>query len=207
MSQKINMNHPFTCLVGGPTKSGKTVFVKTLIEKKERMINQQIDRVIWYYTENQPLYETLKNKVEFIEGIPDLSSLKSNTKTPTIVVLDDLMYETKGNSTLLKLFTRGCHHWNLSVIQIVQNVFFDGLRTCRINSDYLVMFKNPSDRLQARILGRQLFPNNYKYFMESYLDATSAPHGYLFIDLTQYTPEEYRLKTNIFSPTPTLYIN
>jgi signal recognition particle receptor subunit beta len=38
------MNHPFTCIVAGPTKAGKTVFVKKLIENKERIINQTIQK-------------------------------------------------------------------------------------------------------------------------------------------------------------------
>lgn len=200
------MNHPFTSMIVGPTKAGKTVFVKQLIENKERMINQHIDKVLWFYTENQPVYDSLKSQVTFIEGVPYLNDLKVQDGTSKLVILDDLMQESKGNATLMKLFTRGCHHWNISVIQIVQNLFFEGLRTSRINTDYLVLFKNPADNLQASVLARQLFPQNSKYFLEAYADATANPHGYLFIDLTQYTPETYRLKTDIFSNTPTLYI-
>jgi len=62
------------------------------------------------------------------------------------------MHETKGNDTLIKLFTRGCHHWNISVVQIVQNAFFEGLRTSRINTHYLVLFKNPADKLHPCII-------------------------------------------------------
>lgn len=200
------MNHPFTCMVVGPTKAGKTVFVKKLIEDKDRMINQKIDKILWFYTENQPLYEDLKTSVEFIEGIPDFHQLKSDDGIPKLIVLDDMMQEAKGNATLMKLFTRGCHHWNISVVFIVQNLFFEGLRTSRINTDYLVLFKSPSDKSQACFLSRQLFPKSTKYFIESYIDATTNPHGYLFIDLTQYTPDKYRLKTDIFSDTPTLYL-
>jgi len=96
-----------------------------------------------------------------------------------------MMTELKGDENLTKLFTRGFHHWNVSVIHIVQNIFFEGLRTSRINAQYVVLFKNPSDQLQSHTLGRQLFPSQYKYFLEAYADATSEPHGYLVIDLTQ----------------------
>lgn len=200
------MNHPFTCMVVGPTKAGKTVFVKNLIENIDRMILQDIDKVLWFYTEDQPAYKTLENKVVFNEGLPDLEQLKSMCDGNKLIVLDDLMQEAKGSASLLRLFTRGCHHWNVSVIQIVQNLFFEGLRTSRINTDYLVLFKNPADKLQASILARQLFPGNSKYFLDSYADATANPHGYLFVDLTQYTPDKYRLKTDIFSDTPTIYL-
>jgi hypothetical protein len=132
--------------------------------------------------------------------------LKTEKNESQIVVLDDLMLEAKNNAFLTKLFTRGCHHWNISVIQIVQNAFFDGLRTSRINTDYLILFKNPADQLHVSVIARQLFPRNTRYFLDSYSDATAAPHGYLFIDLTQYTPDHYRLKTNILSSTPTIYL-
>lgn len=202
------MNHPFTCMVAGPTKAGKTVFVVKLLENKDYIINQDIDKIWWFYTENQSAYKNIKNtNVKFVEGLPDwkfLNSCKENESQ--LVVLDDLMHETKNDSAVTKLFTRGCHHRNISVIHIVQNVFFEGLRTSRINTDYLVLFKNPADQLQVSIIARQLFPRKTKYFLEAYADATQNPHGYLFVDLTQYTPDKYRLKTDIFSSTPTLYL-
>lgn len=201
------MNHPFTSIVAGPTKAGKTMFVIKLIENKEYMINQDIDAVWWFYAENQPAYYNIKNtNVKFVEGLPNRELLEAKNNAPQLVVLDDLMHETKNDSSITKLFTRGCHHRNISVIHIVQNVFFEGLRTSRINTDYLVLFKNPADQLQVNVIARQLFPRNSKYFLDSYIDATSNPHGYLFVDLTQYTPDKYRLKTDIFSLTPTLYI-
>jgi hypothetical protein len=200
------MNHPFTCIVAGPTKAGKTVFVKRLIENKSFMITEPISRVLWFYGEQQPLYKDFQTEIEFIEGIPDSKTLEEGKNGAQLVVLDDLMQELKNNVLLTKLFTRGCHHWNISVIFIVQNAFFDGLRTSRINSDYMILFKNPADQLSACIIARQLFPKNSAYFLESYADATSMPHGYLFVDLTQYTADHFRLKTNIFSDTPTLYL-
>ena len=42
------MNHPFTCLVVGPTKAGKTTFVKNLIECREHMIDESIQQ-IWLF--------------------------------------------------------------------------------------------------------------------------------------------------------------
>jgi hypothetical protein len=200
------MNHPFSCMVAGPTKAGKTMFVKNLIERIDKIIDKPISKIYWFYAEDQPAYNSLKSKVIFINGVPNFDKLKLDSKTPKLIILDDLMHELKGSGNLIKLFTRGCHHWNVSIIQIVQNAFYEGLRTARINCDYLALFKNPGDRLQAAILARQLFPTNTGYFLESYADATSEPHGYLFIDLTQYTPDKYRLKTDIFSPTPTLYV-
>lgn len=191
-------HHPFSCLVAGPTKAGKTSFVKKLIENSNTLIKPSPRRIWWCFTEAQPGYDDLQDKVIFCKGLPDLNIIKQYEAEPQLIILDDLMMEMKNDENLTKLFTRRCHHWNLSLIHIVQNIFFKGLRTSRINAQYIVLFKNPSDQLQCRALGRQLFPSNFKYFMEAYSDATSAPHGYLLIDLAQYTDDNFRLKTNIF---------
>ena len=97
----------------------------------------------------------------------------------------------------MQLFVKGSHHWNLSVIHIVQNAFYEGLRSARINAQYLFLMKSPSDQLQIQTLARQLFPRNQKYMTESYHDATSNAHGYLLVDMNQYTPDNLRLRTNI----------
>jgi hypothetical protein len=65
--------------------------------------------------------------------------------------------------------------------------------------------KNPSDKLQAQNLARQLFPTNVKYFLDSYSDACKRPFSYLLIDLTQTTMDKLRLRADIFSTFPTIY--
>ncbi|KAG8238409.1 hypothetical protein J437_LFUL011594, partial [Ladona fulva] len=53
-------------------------------------------------------------------------------------------------------------------------------------------------------LSRQLYPENPKFIQESYNDRTEKPHGYLFIDLKQYTPDIYRYRTEIFPTTTSI---
>jgi hypothetical protein len=68
-----------------------------------------------------------------------------------------------------------------------------------LNSHYLVLFKNPRDALQVATLGRQMYPNNSKFLVEAFKDATDKPHGYLLLDLRADTLEKYRVRTNIFA--------
>mgnify|MGYP000656997377 CR=1 FL=1 len=58
--------------------------------------------------------------------------------------------------------------------------------------------KNPADKLTAMNLAKQMYPQQVNGFMEVFNHATEKPHGYLFIDLDQNTPEDFRLRTNIF---------
>ena len=193
----LRFKHPFTCIVGGPTKAGKTVFVKNLVKCALDMIVPVPERIIWCYTEWQPAYQELGETVTMIEGLPDLSDLRSYKK-PQLVILDDLMQELKRDPRLVQIFTRGCHHWNLSCVHVVQNVFFEGLRTSRINAQYLILMKNPADQSQIVALGKQLFPGKHKYFVEAYQDACSQPFSYLLIDLNQDTDDRFRLRTKVF---------
>ncbi len=68
----------------------------------------------------------------------------------------------------------------------------------------MVLFKNPSDKLQIGCLGKQLYPGKSKFFIDAYDSATAEPYTYLLLDLTQTCPEEIRLRTNIFPGEVTL---
>lgn len=188
----------FFCTIVGPSRAGKSWFVKKLIERRREMISPFPTHVFWCYAEKQPLYESLSSdpQITFIEGFPDFSNISRGS----LIVFDDLMIESKDQNNrrmLTSLATRGCHHWGISCIMLTQNAFF-GDRTSRINSQYMVLMKSPADKLQIATLARQLFPEDSKYFQQSYEDATRNPHGYLFIDLTQKCPDHARLRTQIF---------
>lgn len=49
-----------------------------------------------------------------------------------------------------------------------------------------------------RHLAQQVFPENPKFLQESFNDATAEAHGYLMLDLKQFTSDEYRVKTKVF---------
>ena len=67
-----------------------------------------------------------------------------------------------------------------------------------LNSNYIVLFKNPRDKAQVTFLARQVFPHKPKILQQAYNDATRQPHSYLLLDFQQSTPENRRLKSEIF---------
>jgi hypothetical protein len=205
----LRLKHPFSCLVVGPSNCGKTVFTKNLIKNLQTLCDPAPDIIYWAYGEYQPAYEEMNiwPNVELIEGVPDFNILKENKDKKKLLILDDLMTDLKNNGNITQLYTKGCHHWNTSCLHIVQNLFFTGLRTSRVNTHYIVLFKNPSDKLQVQTLGRQLFPKQTQYFSEAYQDATKEPYSYLFLDLHQTRQDNHRLRTNIFpGETQILYL-
>jgi hypothetical protein len=205
MSKQVNFDPrfkwPFTCMVSGPTMSGKSSFVRKLI-KFSNVMQPQPERIIWCFDYFQEEFREMKG-VEFHEGLPDLSILDGKR---VLIIIDDLMSETDDRVT--KIFTKGAHHKNASVIYITQNIFNKGKenRNISLNTQYLVLFKNLRDLSQIIHLGRQIFPDkgSTKYFKESFVDATNKPYGYLLVDLRTTTPNELRLRTNIFPGEDTL---
>ena len=85
--------HPFTCIVAGPTGCGKTTFVARLLRNASAMIDPPPERVTWYYGEWQTAYENLADipNMRMEEGLPQ--SFDNDGKRG-LVVLDDLMAET-----------------------------------------------------------------------------------------------------------------
>ena len=110
------------------------------------------------------------------------------------------MRDATRNSDICELYTEGSHHRNLSVIFLLQNIYHHGRenRTMSLNTQYLVLFKNPRDQLQVMTLSRQMFPHRSYQFMVQFNRATTKPYGYLVIDLKQNTPDSQRIRTDVF---------
>ena len=193
----MKLLHPFTCIVAGPTCSGKTFLVRSII--KEKVIEPKPEKVVWLYAEDQPLYKDLGSSIEFIQGIPDDIESRFDGKAPTTIIIDDLMTQLHSDQRLTRLFTVGSHHRNLSVIFIVQNLFHQGkeMRNLSLNSHYIILFKNPRDRFQVSVLARQMYPGKAKFLEEAYNDATKGHYGYLILDLKPDTDEDFRVRTGI----------
>ena len=110
--------HPFTRVIGGPTGSGKSVFVRRFVHHIRHMMTTIPHRILWCYGEYQTLYGTVDG-VDFHQGLPDLDTLDPRKKH--LIILDDLMDET--DQRVASLFTKKSHHRNISVMYIVQNLF------------------------------------------------------------------------------------
>lgn len=207
----LQFKHPFTCMVAGPTSSGKTTLVRRILQNHDLLfynIDGDILRIMWAYGQWQSLYtKDIGQNVEclYVSGLPSEDDIKE--ANPHLIVIDDLMAELGNNKKLSNLFTKGSHHNNISIIFIAQNIFHQGsqMRTVSLNCHYTIIMKNPRDKSQLNVLGRQMFPNNTKFFLEAYQDATGdndsedrkVEFGYLLIDLKQDTPNKLRLRTRI----------
>ena len=150
----FNFRHKFSLLVVGPTQSGKTYFVQQILEKDRILYGStKKRRILWYYTQWQDGYETIKKlfkeEISFTQGLPnfseDLREIDPNFNN--LIILDDLMSEAIDSPIVSRLFTQG-RHKNASIILLLQNMFPKGKYNTDIsrNAQYIALFRSPSDR-------------------------------------------------------------
>ena len=194
----------------GPSGCGKTLFTVNLLLRRNEMfrgaaaVRGTIHWLMGASTDGGEQGDTasLLSKLK-----PDLKIYRegpwdkvvSLVKGCDCIVIDDLFTEAQH---FTELFTKVARHRNVTVIFITQNMFHQGgqHRTRNLNVHYLVLFKNPRDQTVIDYVARQAYPNNKRFLIDAYHDATNnKPHGYLFIDFTQSCPDEIRVRTDIFS--------
>jgi hypothetical protein len=185
-------------IVSGPSCAGKSVFVMQLLQHADTYFHPPPTRIFWYYGEVQPSNKC-NDKIIYRRGLP--TEQEVNSFHECIIVLDDLMWESRSNMEVANLFTRVAHHKMCFVIHITQNLFQGGLvtRTQSLNAHYFVLFKNPRDRLQLSHLARQIYPGNIDFLLAAFDDATTnRDYGYLLLDLGPTTKEKIRIRSDIF---------
>lgn len=192
-------------VVSGPSHAGKTVFTLKLLDKRHELFREPINRVIWCYGIYQPTLNQELQQRNFLthKGIISPDELQRHD----ILVLDDLLKESKDSKDVTDLFTIKAHHKECFIIFITQNLFPPGKesRTRNLNTHYYAIFKNPRDKSQFEVLARQVAPRESRALIDIFKTATEKPHGYLFIDFTQECPEELRFRTNILQNPMIIY--
>jgi hypothetical protein len=180
----------------GCTQSGKTVWMKSLLENAQKTISPPPQRIIWCYGQWQPSYFDMMRTmpgIEFNQGIPDDidSADYLDVSQRNLIILDDLMAQCHNppkmnvfliflrkeviieicpSSILFKIYSIRAMRWEIS---------------CSLNAHYIVLFKSPRDKQQISMLATQVNPGRVQEFMRSYEDATNRPHGYLMLDLNE----------------------
>ena len=126
----VSLKHPFWMLVSTARGARKTKFEEKFLNSK--LIALPPERIVSCYAKHQQYLFEEPGELD--------KNFKKNKRN--FIILDDLMDEASKSLKITHLFTRG-HYDNLSVIFLTKNLFHKNQRTLSLNSDYMVIFKNP----------------------------------------------------------------
>ena len=119
-----------------------------------------------------------------------------------IIVLDDLMGKIVKSADMQELFTKYCHHKNITTIMVSQNAFQKGpnARTISLNTHIHILFVNKRDESQVSIFAHQLFHSKRKkkHFLNVNDEHMKNRFVYLAIDCTPKFSPEIKVCANIF---------
>lgn len=204
------LHTPYTWLIAGPSKSGKTNFVNNLLKYYDLLFPNRPDYVRLYYSNMQSSYTQMLDKKYVNEMINlndsdiDLFELEQSLlphkhNKGSLVIFDDALF--KVNDKFAQIFTRLGHHTNTSLIFITQSFFYDdkNYRIIALQQDYVtLMTSKHTNQNQLRNIARQLCPGNYQRLVDFYHDAGKDEYGHLFIDSSGLSNKEIVFRSRMF---------
>lgn len=208
----VNMNNrsllpfsaPTTILICGSTQSGKTHFTKELLQNANGMFSTPVDRIVYAYSEHQPMFEEMVQTIpnfSLHQGLPSKDDIEQYTEgiDHTVVVLDDLMLQVAQSPHCVQLFTVTSHHRNVTIVMLSQNLYPPGkyARTISLNFLNVILFKNYRDSRQVITFGSQILPGQVSFFKSAYESATRPNFGYLHVCLEPTQNRDYQLRSRI----------
>ncbi len=191
---------PSRWIIYGPSGCGKTTFVSNLITNSKKLFGFEFDTIL--YCSGQGFPHIKDKNILKCNSFTDkyIESLDENDKN--LIIIDDNMHNATNDILISDLFTKKSHHKNITVMILLQNLFPKSkyMRDISISSNYIVLFKNPRENMQVKLLGRQIDGDKSNFISSCYLDATkNKPFSYLMLDLGQTTPEFMKVRTNVLN--------
>jgi len=116
MADDIRFKHPFTCIVSGPSGSGKSSFTLRLLQHFDSLCREPnySGGIIWCYSEKSAVprreLAPLHKDVNFHKGVPQ--SFGNEHGKPCLIILEVLFNEVYSKD-VCDLFTKGSHHRNI----------------------------------------------------------------------------------------------
>lgn len=168
-------------LIEGVTKSGKSTMIANMFSEKTWAFGSLISNVYLFSKIGvQDAWSTMKNNLKKLnipltvyDSLESIDKIKNEIEAMSVLIIDDFMVDAIKDKKLMSLFTDlfnvTTHHRNIISIFTLHNLFADGFRTIRLNSDYIFLFSNPVDINSTKVFFRQLeSPEKSNYLFEAY---------------------------------------
>lgn len=223
-----SIRHPFTCVVAGPSSSGKSTFVRNLLKRQGDLIDTIFDYVyifigtaedqnpilkeladsddkIWLF-DVKKLYPNVKlSKSNFATDVTQLITRNYERGLKGCICCDDLMSDLSESELLLELFTKLSSHASVSVIHITQNLFFRGTGkraldslTIYRNTKILVLFESPMDSTVLRTIAGKMPDHGVLEMLKGIL----SKYRYVVIRADFKSDPRIRYTSDIFNVEP-----
>lgn len=140
----------------------------------------------------------VNKRIHFLEELSDSFEVETLFLPEQFhLIILDVIFQASNHPKVVKIFTQYRRHKNMRVIMLRQNLFQQGKysNTIRLNINYMILFKNPWDKLQMNT-AQQMFLKK-ALFLENFEDPTADLQGYLIVGLTPSCPETYSLRLGV----------
>lgn len=205
----FQLHFPFRLICSGSSGVGKSTLIAQILKQRKDIIDQPIHKIIYcakFETSISPLIKNDKN-ISFNEGLPSEELVRNEENLNLLFVVDDLFDAAYNSPVISDIFTQGRNR-NIGIVLITQNLFpkFSRSRDISLNSSYYIIYRNLRDASQIKHFARQVAPRHSKEFCELYYKYIDKPFSYLFIDFSPEQEDLFRYRTDILSPTPTIFV-
>ena len=137
------------------------------------------------------------------KNVPPADSEEAREGAATMIIADDATEDV--GPDMLNIVNIAVHHRHLVFIVLMHALFSSNRYLSQVNQSmqYVSVFKFVRNRRQVHTFGGQIDVAEGKFsrygnrFARIYMDATKRGYGYLTIDFTQTTPDQYRMRSNI----------
>lgn len=199
--------HPFRCLVVGPSGGGKTMMVANLILKylvfdKLYIFAKDMEEDLYkFLIAHMKALEELYNQEngteeELVVFSTDLNDVKIDDfdgNKQNLVIFDDMITESKQNQKVIDdLFVRGRKTPNCSLFYLTQS-FFNTPPLLKKQCNYVILLNVGSKRETIEIAKTYATDIDFTEFCNLYKHCVVQPYGFLVLDLkTQQKEMKYR---------------
>ena len=201
----VRLKENFKLFISGPSRSGKTEFVKKLTDNADIFMKSPPKIVTLVYKVFQPIYYNMNVDHLVHDGSdPKQRLINIANGEPMMIIFDDLI-NSDSLTELSNMFVVDGRHMKFSMIFISQKLFVNNehYRQISLNCDYYIIFKNPRNALEIRNLASQMTPGNMD-LVSYYMMATKQPFSYLYINLTQECDYQVKYLSHLFNEAHTI---
>ena len=212
---ELKLISPYACMVAGCTGSGKSRLVLSWLKTPHLVFRENYRKIYYFHGSafQDAFKDPLLKHVCFSKDFKLLEKLASTKHDSQIlIILDDLMNMTGSSEVILDLYTKGSHHCNIDIINIVQNIFHQGkgstFSTMKGNTQYVVLKQHVNETklpLIANALGVSPFELTavYNECMSTNRYSEILIDNHISSNIKKIT----KLRNDLHRITPVLYIS